>query len=164
KKKKKRVLRPDPTYIKVVSRQPVKLIPGGPSVHVKLRWDGQDALLFGSPPAWTFQARCTSLGTYPRIGFAIRGEGRLELLLDTPRGLLVSNALEFEVVANGPNGKQLSVTFQAELVDIVTNGEPRKVTAQSPDTASQRRPPYKLVYITQDQWGERGWDDGGWTV
>ena len=163
KKKKKRVLRADPTYLKVVSRQPVKLIPGGPSTHVKLRWDGQDTLLFGSPPDWTFQARCVSLGTFPKIGFGIRGEGRLELLLDTPRGLLTRNPLDFEVVAIGPKGQQLTATFKAELVDQVTNSEPRKVTAQSPDTAAQRRPPYKLAYVNKNQWGERGWDDGGWT-
>jgi hypothetical protein len=42
--KKKRTPRPlltNPTFLRVVSRQPVKLVPGGPSVHVKLLWDGR---------------------------------------------------------------------------------------------------------------------------
>ncbi len=49
KPKKERVLHPDPTYLRVVSRQPVKLVPNAPSLHVKLVWDGEDTLLAGSP-------------------------------------------------------------------------------------------------------------------
>src|SRR5437868_4719893 len=59
--KKPRVLRPDPTYLRVVSRQPVKLIPAAPSLHVKLIWDGEDGLLSGSPAPWGFRGRCKSL-------------------------------------------------------------------------------------------------------
>ena len=38
----------EPTYLKVKSRQPVKLIPGGPAVHVKLQWNGKESLIRGN--------------------------------------------------------------------------------------------------------------------
>jgi hypothetical protein len=158
-------LRLEPTYLKVVSRQPIKLVPEGASVHVKLRWDGDDSLLIGSPPAWTFGAQCLSLSTFPRMGFANRGNGRLELLLDAPGGILVGSELEFEVVATGL-GRNLVAKFKAVIVERDEEDEigPRKIGAAAPNTAGQRRPPYLLKYVDEEKWDDRGcWEDSKWT-
>ncbi len=162
-----RPLKDDPTFLKVASRQPVKLVAGGASVHVKLRWDGQDFLLIGSPPPWKFSARSTTLSTFPTIGFAVRGNGRLELLLDTPNGLLPGSELEFEVAADGPNGRRLATKFKAIVTDHDDDDDvlaPRKIAAQAPNTAGQRRPPFEPKYVGEDNWPDGGcWGDNVWT-
>jgi hypothetical protein len=156
-----------PTFLKVVSRQPVKLVPGGPSVHVKLLWDGKDSLLIGSPPLWKFGAGCLTLSTFPTIGFAVRGAGRLELLLDTPNGILPGSDLEFEVEANGPAGKRLKAKFKAVITDKDDDDDglgPRKIPAQAPETAGQRRPPFEPKYVNEADWPDGGcWGDNVWT-
>jgi hypothetical protein len=82
------ILHDVPTFLRIASRQPIKLTPGGPSTHVKLRWDGVDSLVTGSPPAWQFHARCLNLETFPAITFSRPNLGKFELLLDVPHGLL----------------------------------------------------------------------------
>src|SRR5439155_3429760 len=69
------VLKAIPTFLRVVSRQPVKLIPGGASSHVRLRWDGDDSLTSGSAPSWSVRARCLFMGTFPPIGFCQLKDG-----------------------------------------------------------------------------------------
>jgi hypothetical protein len=168
--KKTRTPRPllaKPTFLRVVSRQPVKLLPGGPSVHVKLVWDGQDSLLVGSPPAWIIGARCETLGTFPQIGLGNRGGGKLELLLDTPHGILTDTELDFEVEATGPDNKKLTTKFKAVVIDQETDNAPcgpRRISSQAPDSGGQRRPPYQLVYINEEKWKDVGcWEDQPWT-
>src|SRR6202008_5001376 len=51
-------LKDDPTFLKVTSRQPIKILVGGPDVHVKLRWNGNDELVSGNYPAWSFRVAC----------------------------------------------------------------------------------------------------------
>jgi hypothetical protein len=168
KPKKERVLRADPTYLRVVSRQPVKLVPNSPSLHVKLAWDGEDCLLAGTPPPWRFRGRCSSLATFPQIGFAFGRGGRLAALIDTPNGLIPGGELDFEIEALGPNGKSLTARFKGRVDDPqqpAAEKGPRLITAQTPDTAGQRRPPYKLVYVDEDHWNEVGcWVDSAWTA
>jgi hypothetical protein len=53
-------LKDDPTMIKVTSRQPIKIVIGGPDVHIKLRWDGKDELVVGNAPPWVFRVSCES--------------------------------------------------------------------------------------------------------
>lgn len=164
--KKERILRPDPTYLRIVSRQPVKLIPGGPSLHVKLVWDGEDSLLAGAPAPWGFRARCLSLATYPGIGFSFGRQGRLAALVDTPAGLIIGSELEFEVEAVGPGGKTLSARFKGRVEDPQQQEVlgPRKISDQAPGTVGRRRPPYKLVYINEEQWNDvECWVDSNWT-
>ena len=159
-------LKDDPTFLKVASRQPVKIFAGGASVHVKLRWDGNDSLLIGSPPPWKFGARSTTLSTFPAIGFAVRGNGRLELLLDTPNGLPPGSELEFEVTADGPQGKRLATKFKAVVTEHDDQDElgPRKISAQAPTTGGQRRPPLEPKYVGEDDWPDGGcWGDNIWT-
>jgi hypothetical protein len=165
--KRERILRPDPTYLRVVSRQPVKLNPGGPTLHVKLVWDGEDSLLAGSPAPWGFRARCLSLATYPAIGFSFGRQGRLAALVDTPPGLIVGSELEFEVQAVGPGGKILSTRFKGRVEDPQQQEVlgPRKVSDQAPGAVGRRRPPYTLIYINEEKWDEVGcWVDSSWNA
>ena len=156
----------EPTFLRVTSRKPVKLYLGGPSSHVKLKWDGLDSLAVGDPPAWTFSARCLELTTYPVAGFSKPKQGKFELLLDTPTSLLPGAELNFEVTAHGPDGKQLQATFPATVVEPEPKEEeqPRRVDAEAPETAGQRRPPYDLKYITKDKWDHSTcWGDSEWS-
>jgi len=158
------VLRPDPTYLQVSSRQPVKLVAGGPSTHVRLRWDGEDDLVSGWPPKWNFEARCLSLETYPPPIFAKPRAGNIELLLDTPHGLLPDQHLEFEVQAIGPLGATLSAVFKGQVVEPPPEPEPRKKQQTAPAPVSQRRPPYELKEVTQQDWqSPTCWKGTQWT-
>ena len=130
-----------PTFLRVASRQPVKLLAGGPSTHVKLRWDGQDHLAIGSPPAWSFEARCLTMATYPPIGSSKPCGGRFELLLDTPHGLLPGQVLSFEVTATGPGGQSLSAQFDGEVVEPASTIEARKIHESAPAPGDTSTPP-----------------------
>jgi hypothetical protein len=144
----------DPTFLRMRSRQPVRLIAGGPAVHVRMQWNGKPSLLRGSPPRWRFGGRCLSLGTFPRMGFGFMDDGRLEFILYPPHGLLTDTTLQFEVEANGPDGKQLRATFRAVVVPstLPADAEPRKVLAQVPPAVGQRHPPYDLKDIREKDW------------
>jgi hypothetical protein len=158
------VLRPDPTFLKVLTRQPVKLVPGGPSGHVRLRWNGEDSLASGSPPAWLFSAKCVSLEAFPTPIFSKPRAGDFELLLDTPHGLLPGQQLEFEVEALGPEDVRLSAVFTGEVVEPTLPAEPRKTKEQLPVGAAARRPPYDLKVVKQEQWDTTPcWASGKWT-
>lgn len=160
----KPVLRPDPTFLKVVTRQPIKLVPGGPSAHVRLRWDGEDSLASGSAPAWLFLAKCVSLEAFPTPIFSKPRAGGFELLLDTPHGLLPGQQLEFEVEALGPRGVRLSTVFSGEVVEPPPGPEPRKTKEPVAVGATQRRPPYELKVVKQEQWDTTPcWASGKWT-
>jgi hypothetical protein len=58
-------LKDEPTFVRVTGRQPIKIVVGGPDVHVKLRWDGKDELVAGNPPAWCFRVTCESPSVEP---------------------------------------------------------------------------------------------------
>jgi hypothetical protein len=167
-KKKVRPLRPDPTYLRVASRQPIPLVSGGPTVHVRLIWDGEDGLLVGSPAPWTFSARCVTLENVPQPGVSYPGQGRVDILVDAPHGLIAGTELNFEVHAVGPNGQTLTVPFVGRIIDpnaAPPGVSPQRVTAQPPDTVGQRRPPYNLVYIKEAQWKDYDcWGSDEWTA
>jgi hypothetical protein len=167
-KRKPRVLRPDPTYLRVATRQPIPLVSGGPTKHVRLIWDGEDSLVVGDPAVWVFSARCISLDSFPRPGISHSGGGRVDILVDTPHGFIAGALLNFEVRAVGPEGKTFTVPFVGHVLDpnASTPGvSPQLVTANPPDSVGQRRPPYKVVPIKEDQWKEQEcWDGGDWTA
>jgi hypothetical protein len=146
----------EPTFLRVRSRQPVRLVPDGAAVHVRMQWNGKPSLLRGSTPPWKFSGRCLRLDTFPRMGFGSMDDGRLAFILYPPHGMMTGTTLEFEVVADGPEGRQLRATFRAIVVVPAQPpvAEPRKVTAQAPLAVGQRRPPYDLRYI-----GEKNWKD-----
>lgn len=159
----------EPTYLKVKSRQPIKIVAGGPAVHVKLEWNGKEELIRSTNPPWKLTARSCTLSTFPKIGFASLGDGRLELVLYPPHGILTNTQLEFEAVAIGPDKKRLIAKFRATVVDppVQAQGGPRKVAAEGPNTAGQRRPPYELRYISEKDWDNPEcprWDGSDWTT
>src|SRR5205085_921860 len=134
--RKPRILNDQPTYLRVASRQPVRLIAGGPDTHVKLVWDGKDYLTFEPNPVWTFAASCKSHSNFPPLTFTKPTNGRLEVLVHTPSDLLIGTKVEFEIQARGPNQQELPAVFTGE---VVAPPGPKKVTTPLP-VKGQRRP------------------------
>lgn len=143
----------DPTFIKVTSRQPIKLAIDGPDVHVRLRWDGKDDLAAGNPPRWSFRVSCESPSVEPQTFLTRPTGGRFELLIQAATGLKAGEQLKFDVEAMGP-GKTLATAF---LADVVEPPSPRRVSAKTTGGA-QRRPPYDLKYLYRDDWGNEDLD------
>jgi hypothetical protein len=158
-------LKEQPTFLKVISRQPVRLVRGAADTHVRFKWDGQDALASGSPPTWIFRPTCRTQPSLSPMTFSRPRNGRFELLVPTPADLSTGALLDFDVEAVGPAGNKLATTFTGEVVEPPPPPLPRKMKANIPEAAAQRRPPYKLVYINQDRFDEVPlWDDRTWTV
>lgn len=156
-----RVLNDMPTYLRVATRQPVRLLAGGPDVHVRIVWDGKDSLAFDPTPEWTFQAACKSHPQFPAITFTKPTNGRFEALVRTPADYLVGTKLEFEVQALGPAGAILSAGFSAE---VVLPPGPRKVSTEIP-ARGQRRPPYQLKYVEEKDFDiPSRWSGMTWTA
>jgi hypothetical protein len=157
---KPRILNDQPTYLRVASRQPIRLNAGGPAAHVKLVWDGKDHLLFEPNPVWTFTATCKTHTNFPPLAFTKPTNGRFEVLVHTPSGLLVGTKVDFEIEAHGLDGDNLSAVFTAE---IVAPSGPKKVTTLLP-VKGLRRPPYKILYVKEAQfesatrWGDETWN------
>lgn len=142
-------LRDDPTFVKVTSRQPIKILIGGADVHVKLRWDGKDELVAGNPPEWAFRVTCEAPTVEPRFYHTRPVAGLFELLIDGGGGLKPGEQLKFDIEAIGP-GKTLSTAF---LADVVEPASPRKLTIKA-SGGGQRRPPYALVYVKRENWND----------
>jgi len=142
-----------PTFLRVRNRQPVRLVPGT-TVHVRMQWDGKSSLLRGANPLWKFTARCTSLDTFPKIGFGYANDGGLTFILCPPNELLLGSKLDFEVIATGPGEAQLTAIFSALVVDPTAKQSPtpRLIAGSAPPTVGQRRPPYELKYINKKEW------------
>jgi hypothetical protein len=162
--KKKIELKPTPTFLRIATRQPVRMVEGAASTHVRVRWDGQDELASGTGAEWKFVGRCPSLETFPPITFSAPREGVFEMLLDSPHGLIPGAQLEFELEANGPGGAQLKAAFKAEVVAAPPRLEPRKINTEAPETTAQRRPPYELRYVKEETWPGACWNDEDFTA
>lgn len=142
-------LKDEPTLLRVTSRLPIKLLMGGPDVHVKLRWDGKDELAAGTSPAWSFRVTCESPSIGPHTFLTRPTGGRFELLIRAEPGLAAGEQLKFDVEAVGP-GKALSTAF---LADVVEPPSPRRIATRSLG-GGQRRPPYALLYVERKDWNE----------
>jgi len=149
----------EPTFIKLSTREPIRVLIGGPDVHVKLRWDGNDELVSGSSPLWTMRAGCESPSVEPPLYLTKPTDGRFELLIQPVAGLNVGDRLEFEVEAVGP-GRSLTTSFVAVVIEAPS---PRRLAAKMPG-GGQRRPPYDLRYVDRTDWVEKPccWD-GPWS-
>lgn len=159
--RKPHILNDQPTYLRVASRQPVRLVAGGPDTHVKLVWDGKDYLTFEPNPVWTFTAACKSHANFPPLSFTKPTNGRFEALVHTPPDLLIGTKVDFEIQAHGHDGAGLSTAFIAE---VVAPPGPQKVTTSLP-IRGQRRPPYKIVYVHEHEFGSATrWGDETWTA
>lgn len=146
----------EPTFIKVTSRQPIRVVIDGPDVHVKLRWDGKDSLVNGAPPEWQFRATCDAPGVEPTTFLTKPIDGRFELLVQARSGLIAGEELKFDVEALGP-GKTLSTSFIA----VVQEAPSARRASLKVHGGGQRRPPYRLVYIKRENWESQGTDAFG---
>lgn len=135
-------LKDEPTFIKVTSRQPIKIVAGGPDVHVKLKWDGKDELVLGKPATWTINVKCEAPGVEPHYFLTNPDDGRFELLIQANPGLAIGEELVFDIEAVGP-GTTLWAGFLATVVETPT---PRKIDLKT-QAGGQRRPPYDLRYV-----------------
>ncbi len=161
------VLFDEPTYIRVSSRQPVRLWTGGADTHVRVRWNGKDDLALAPSPKWTFKAKCI---TPSRAGtpttFSQPHKGRFSLLVSLMPDAHVGEEPRFEIVATGPEGKSLTTTFDAVVAEKQERPkpEPRLISGKVP-TGASRRPPYDLKYVERENW-DNGTCFGGedWTA
>jgi len=150
-----------PTWLRIMTRQPVRLMAGGPDTHVKLRWNGKDGLAEGVMPPWKFRASCVTNGGFPVPTFTLPRNGRFEVLVHTPAETLAGTKLTFEVLASGPSGSALSAQFEAEVIVLPI---PQKSTVKLP-TKGQRKPPYKVLYVDESsfqfatRWGDETWNE-----
>lgn len=151
------VLLDEPIFLRVTSRQPVRMAIGGPDVHVKLRWDGKDELAIGDPPRWRFEANCGEVDCLP--SFTRPNQGRFELLLRVPDGLTTGDTFECQVEAIGPGGRTLTASF---VVEVIEGTGPRRINDKIVG-GSQRKPPYKLVYVHRKDWDLECWGSRTWT-
>ena len=157
-------LRPMPTFLRIVSRQPVQLHLDGPATHVRMRWDGEDDLVTGHPAQWRFHARCTTLPTYPTPVFTEPRRGNFEVIVDSPQGLASKQELTFQIEAIGPTGELLATPFKGVVSEPAAEPEARKISDASSALGSLRRPPYDLRIITQEEWASRTcWGATEWT-
>jgi hypothetical protein len=157
------ILKNDPSFLRVTSREPVPLATSGADTHVRLRWDGLDTLAVGSPPAWTFSAKCLSLSSFPQMSFSRPNGGRFELLVNAPQSLSPDEWIEFEVVATGPGGKELSAKF---IGQVMVAPLPKRLKKVVPERSADRKPPYELKYVSEPEWnlGYEWSGDEQWTA
>lgn len=157
-------LRPMPTFLRVVSRQPVQLHPGGPATHVRLRWDGEDELAAGTEPKWTFRGRCTSHPEFPRPIFTLPRRGSFEALLEPGNEVSATTELTFQIEAIGPKGELLATSFHAVVAEPAEPDGPRKISEESAGMRG-RRAPYILRFVTEPEWKATPcWGATEWTL
>lgn len=151
------VLLPEPTYLKVSTRQPVQLSTGDADTHVRLRWDGRDDLAAGPRAAWRFEAHCLNdTASNVSTSFSLPRKGRFSLLVGLAPATELGTELEFEIVATSRDGATLRTTFRGVVAEPPAKpaAEPRLLAGTVPIGAS-RRPDYDLKYIKRENW------DGG---
>ena len=127
-------------------------------MHVKLRWDGQDELATSATPAWSFQVSCESTSVEPPTFLTKPVDGRFELLIQAVAGIAAGEQLKFTIDASGP-GKTLTTAFLADVVEPLS---PRKISLKVGGGA-QRKPPYSLLYVRKENWGEETCWGSQWT-
>lgn len=149
-----------PTFLRVTSRQPMHMVTGGPDLHIKLRWDGKDDLVVGEKPTWLFSIRSLSGHNIAQSSFTAPADGKFELLLRVPEGVAPGERISGVVEAEGP-ARSLAAEFE---VEVVNHPSSRRIESKLTGGA-QRSPPYKLSYVTQDNWdSETCWNAGVWTI
>jgi hypothetical protein len=156
----------DPTYVRVTTRQPVRLWMDEADTHVRLTWNGKDSLAVTPAPRWAFHGRCTTTGRESiTTTFSQPRRGRFSLLVPLPPDAHIGEELDFTVVAENRDGKTLTAHFHAIVTEREkpTKPEPRKVVGAIPSGVS-RRPPYELKSIHRDQWDNGTcWEGQDWT-
>jgi hypothetical protein len=144
-----RTLKDVPTFLKIASRQPVRLLIGAGDAHVKIVWDGADYLTFDPNPTWTFTGVCTTHSNIQGMTFTKPTQGRFEALIPVPADAAVGTKMQFEIKATGPADASLVAVLVAEIVEPPGA---RKQTIQAP-LRSERRPPYKIQFVFERDFG-----------
>lgn len=158
-----------PTWLRVSSREPIKLKLGDNDTHVRLRWDGKDHLLSGNGARWHLSAKLLDEGrTSPAFHFSEPNFGRFSLLISPQSDWQIGERLMFAVTAECASGQKLVASFVSEVVPMPDEhppeNKPRLVDGEFVAGAN-RRPPYDLKYITRDDydttpcWNEAAWSD-----
>lgn len=145
----KPILKEMPTFIKVTSRQPIRLSINGPDVHVRLKWDGKNDLVNIEPPIWVINVTCDSPSVIPKFSWTKPVDGRFEVVIQDAKGLHMGDQLTFKVEAIGIN-ESFMTSF---TVDIVEPPGPRKKSIKLPG-GFERKSPYNLIYIEKKDWDE----------
>lgn len=157
----------DPVKLKVTSRQPVNIRLGDTDTHIKLRWDGKDKLLTDDDPKWKLSAKLLGRSAQPEMNFADPVAGRFSLLVSPRPEWQVGERLTFEVTANGPRGRQLFTSFDANVVEapepIEKEGKTPRFVEDEFMTGTMRRPPYELKTISRDEYQQQCWNEDEWT-
>lgn len=149
----------NPTSLRVTSHPPIRMVAGGPDVHVKLKWDGKDELAAGDSPVWKFRATVNAKQDLVP-SFTEPKDGKFQLLLRAPDDLPVGDTLRVNIEALGPGNVSLSATCELIVVEPLT---PRRLTLVAPGGA-QRKPPYVLRIVRKEDWGsETCWGSRAWS-
>lgn len=162
------LLSDEPSWLKVSSREPIKLKKGDHDTHVRLRWNGKDRLLTGNQPPWHLTAQLLDIPGQPLFNFSESSMGRLSLLISPRPEWQIGERYTFEVSANGPAERKLSARFVAEVVeppredDEEKSNKPRLVDSEF-IAGAIRRPPYELKVIGRDNYDMPCWNDTLWT-
>lgn len=156
----------EPTFLKVSTRQPVRLWSGTVDTHVRVRWNGRDELVIGASPTWQFACTCLTpeFAGLP-VTFSQPRMGKFSVLIALPGNAKIGDQLRFEIVGTGPGGKTLTAPFEAIVSEKPpkTDPEPRLIMGPVPSGAS-RRPPYVLAYIEKGKWDSGTcWGADSWT-
>src|SRR5206468_11575422 len=103
---------------KWTTREPVKIRRGDTDTHVRLRWDGKDRLLTDDQPKWKLTSKLVGHeGPQPDMNFSDPLAGRFSLLISPRPEWQAGYRLTFEVLASGPNGRELTARFNADVID-----------------------------------------------
>ncbi|WP_242101568.1 hypothetical protein [Lysobacter sp. M2-1] len=148
-----------PTNLRITSRQPMQMVAGGPDLHVRLRWNGKDELVSDEAAAWRLEAVILSGHDVGQSSFTVPAGGKFELLLRAPEGVAAGERIAGVVNAVGP-GTTLTANFEVEVVDPPS---PRRIEKKL-EGGSQRSPPYKLIYVTKEEWSSPTcWNSAEWS-
>jgi hypothetical protein len=157
----------EPTYIRVTTRQPVRLWMDKADTHVRLSWNGKDNLAVSPAPRWIFRAECTTTGREAiSTAFSQPRRGRFSLLIPFPEDAHIGDELDFRITAESREGKTLSAAFHVIVVEReqAEKPEPRKILGAIPAGVS-RRPPYDLKYVARNGWQSGTcWEGQDWTA
>src|SRR4029079_6900147 len=139
----------EPTFVRVTTRQPIRIWLDKADTHVRLSWNGKDSLALGPSPRWTFHARCVTPGREAiTTTFSQPRGGRFSLLIPLPSEARLGEEFEFDIIAERRDGGMLTAAFRAIVVEREppSKPEPRTIIGGIP-TGVSRRPPYDLKYV-----------------
>lgn len=151
------VLLDEPTFIRLRSRKPIKLLVGDADRHVVFQWDGKDELLTGGSPTWMLRVFSTSHPDFPAVVVTHPNQGRFSAVVPCPApgsAFTPGTAIIFQVEAVGRAGRTLSIQFETIVEEgraPIEDAGPRR-TATTLPLAADRRPNYRVVEIKEENY------------